>query len=534
MRKLASGVLAAALLSGALLTGCSSDDPDPAPTSASSDATTDGPQSGGTLIWGSRSEPGNGGLDPFVAEVYRGTAIIALIYDTLVTKDDNGVIQPGIAASYTQVDGKTYQFTIREGVKFGDGSDLTVSDVIWSFEHHREAKGAGDAALAKLESITEVTPGVVEFKFSDDNPAFLNNISRATGDYFIVDQQWYEAASENDRQISVNGSGPFTLEAWEQGVELRLVKNSYYWDTERIHLDGITFKITGDDEGALLALVQQGAVDAAWFWGAEYAQQAEDSGWTRGNAAYTSARSLWIDPTFNNGALSDVRVRQAISLAIDREQVISLGTAGLGGITFVTPPAFTELAAPSATTPNYTRNVEQAKTLLAEAGVSDLEITLTYGTNTTDVSALEVIAQNLADAGITLKLNGVPYAEVQNVFTTGAPFMSELIYVVGTKAADPAAAYTSWLTDGGLVSHWQNNPDAEAAKALLAQINVETDPAVRIDLLNQLNAEVADKVLILTPYATPLAYHLWSSKVHGYQTDPQDGRVHLRDAWIEQ
>lgn len=520
----------AAAIAALLLSGCV-----PAAGTGTGGGETDAagePQPGGTLIWGSRSEPGNGGLDPYIAAVYRSTAYLAQTYETLIVRDDAGEFHPALATEWEQVDDLTYRFTIRDGVKFADGTDLTVDDVLWSFNHHREVEGDGDVALAKLVSLEEVEDGVIEFVFSEPNPGFLNTISRRTGSYFVVDQQWYEAADETTRQTTTNGTGPFTVESWVQGTELKLVKNEHYWEEGVPYLDGITFKITNGDEGALLALVQQNQVDAAWFWSQELAAQAETSGFTLGDPAQTSARSIWIDPTFNDGALGDVRVRQAISLAIDRDAVIELGTNGIGAPTFVTPPAHTDLAAPDAETPNYQHDPERAKQLLKDAGVENLEIAITYGDDTSDVASLELIAQQLSEVGITLRLNPVPYAEVQNVFTTGADYPSELVYVVGTRSPDPATAFHEWLNDAGLVSHWQGHPDAAEAKELLAEITRNPDLDERVKQIDELNRIVAENVLILTPYATPLAYHLWSDKVHGYQTDQEDGRSLLKYTWL--
>ena len=522
--------LGAIVASAVVLTGCVPGDA--GGTSTSESAASGEPQYGGTLVYGSRSEPGNGGLDPYIASVYRSTAYLAQTYETLVVRGDDGDFQPQLATEWEQVDDLTYRFTIREGVRFADGTDMTIDDVIWSFEHHREVDGDGDLALANLVSLEDLGDNVIEFTFSEANPAFLNTISRGTGSYFVVNREWYEGASEQERQTTTNGTGPFTVDDWVQGTELSLVANEHYWEEGVPYLDGIDFRITNDDEGALLALVQQDQVDAAWFWDQELASQAEASGFIQGDPAQTSARSIWIDPTFGDGALDDIRVRQAIARAIDYDQLIELGTNATGAPSFVTPPAHTDLASPGDSTPNYAHDPEGARELLADAGAEGLEITLTYGTNTTDVGTLELIAQQLADVGITLRLNGVPYAEVQNVFTTGADFPSELVYVVGTRTPDPATAFHSWLNDEGLVSHWQGHADAEEAKTLLAEINRNTDPEARIAQIDELNTLVAENVLILVPYATPLAYQLWSENVHGYQTDQEDSRHQLKYTWL--
>ncbi|NEG55183.1 ABC transporter substrate-binding protein [Bifidobacterium platyrrhinorum] len=526
--------IAGLVLTSLLVAGCGSAGAGDASNAAAGDSAS--VQKGGTLVWGSRSEPGNGGLDPYVASVYRSTAVLALTYETLVVKNDSGKIEPALATKWEQPDATTYRFTIRDGVKFSDGSALTLDDVVWSFKHHKEVNGAGDEALANLKDVKAVGDHDVEFTFSEPVPGFLNLISRRTGSYFIVKQGWYEKADSKTRQTKTVGTGPFTVSEWNHGVDLKLVKNKHYWEKGVPYLDGIDFKITGGDEQTLLSLVQQGSVDAAWFWDPELAAQAENAGFTKGKDQYTSARSLWIDPNYGNGALKDVRVRRAISEAIDREQLIKLGANGVGALSFATPPAFNELKKPGSSTPYYKYDPSDAKKLLKQAGAENLTISVTYGSDAssqTDVSILQLIAKQLSKVGVNLKLNGVPYSEVQNVFTTGADFPSELVWVVGTKGADAASSYHSWLDDSGKVSHWQGNADAEKAKSILAQARKESDSAKRAKLLDQLNEEVADKVLILNPLATPLDTQLWSSKVHGFSTDSEDARANLKYTWIE-
>jgi peptide/nickel transport system substrate-binding protein len=482
------------------------------------------------LVYGTKDGPGVGGLDPFVSTVYSATAIFAQIYEPLVVQDDQGELAPSLAVEWEQTDDLTYSFTLRDGVKFSDGSDLTASDVIWTVEYLKaESPQSKAAALENLESVSETSPGVIEFKFSKPNPSFFGTVADRSYGIFIVDQQWYESADETARQTTSNGTGPFRLESWSKGVDLKLVKNENYWDQPKPYLDGITFKEVGD-ESSILALAQQGEIDAAWFWEPELADQAVAAGFTLGDLQQTSTRFFFIDPNLGDGSLADVKVRQALSQAIDRAEVVSVGTQGHGAPTFAAPPAFTQLDQPSEATPNYAYSVDGAKALLAQSGNPNPKITLSYDATTADEPALQVIQDQVAKAGITLELNPIPYEQIQAVFTNGDPYPSELILVQDVISSDPSGSYGWWLTTGGNVDRWGDDPQAAQAKSLLETIDTNPNAEERVQQLNELNSLVAEQVLTLTPFATPLNYQVWSSRVTGYQTDPGDSRYHWKDA----
>ena len=490
------------------------------------------PVRGGTLTYGTKSEPGNGGLDPFQATVYSSTAILNQIYEPLIVKDDNGKFQPSLATEWKQVNDTTFDFTLRKNVKFADGSDLTASDVIWTFEYAKKKSPQSKVSLLNnLKDIKDLGDGKIEFTFSKPNPAFLNGISDRTYGFYIVDQQWYEKSSETERQKTSNGTGPFQLKEWNKGKNVELTRNKHYWEKGKPYLDGINF-VTAADENALLALVQQGQADMAWFWQPELAYQAKDAGNVLGDLQKTSTRFLFIDPNHGSGALNDLKVRQALSKAIDRDQIIKLGTKNRGAKSFATPPAFSDIAKPTNDTPNTKYDPEGAKKLLAESDHPKPTISLAYDATTADAPVLELIKDQASKVGITIELKPVPYEEIQAVFTNGDDYVADIILVQDVISADPASSFSWWLETGSNVDRWGNSQQAAKAKALLADIQSEPDANKRLQEINDLNNEISEQVLTITPFATPLNYQVWTPKVKGYQTDPADSRWHLKDTWL--
>ncbi|KAB1659788.1 ABC transporter substrate-binding protein [Pseudoclavibacter sp. CFCC 13796] len=499
-------------------------------TSTNASSSSDGdPVPGGTLVYGTKSEPGNGGLDPFSTAVYSSTAIQALIYDTLLTKDNDGTLRPLIAESWTTNDDKTeFVFTIRDGATFADGSPITVDDVAFSFNKVRESTLSKKSYLTDLKGLTtDAAARTVTFTFNKSNPAFLNIVSDRKS-FFIVSQNWYDTTSEQDRQKTANASGAFNLDHWTQGVEVVLTKNSKYWDQPKPYLDGITFKVV-PDENTLLTQLQSGQIDAGWFWNSTLAQQGKDSGLTLGELQSTSTRVLYLN---SEGAFNDVRVRQAFSKAVDRDQLAKVGAQGFGEVSFVTEPTQIGVDAPNDSTPNYQRDVEGAKQLLAEAGQTNPTISLVYQADSNDKSTWELLKQQAAEAGITVDLQPVEYSRIQAVFTSGAPFFGDIIAVQNVGRPDVAGDFNQWVPESANLNAFKGSTQTARLQELFGQLTSESDDQKRLQVANDLNQEIAEQSFIVVAYATPLSYSLSTSKVHGYSPDPFDSRTSLLTTWI--
>lgn len=318
-RYLATGVAFVALLG---LAACST-----SPT-----ADTSEPEQGGTLTYAINAQPGTGGLDPILASNQASAVFQSQIYQGLLTRSDDGTIEPMLAESWEMVDELTYDFVIRPDVTFSDGSAFTVDDVVFSFETWQASNSSRKAFIKGLSAVEAVDDSTVRFTFAEPNGAFLNAVA-GNNVFYIFSEDWYESTPEDQRQRSALGTGPFQLGEWTDNVNLVLERNENYWEDDLPIVDEIDFQIV-PDESARLALVQQGSVDIASFTDAAVATQAEDAGYTIGDAAYTRKLSVYLNPT-PDSPLADVRVRQALSLSLDRQQIVDLATGGYGAASLV-------------------------------------------------------------------------------------------------------------------------------------------------------------------------------------------------------
>lgn len=510
------------VVAGALaLTGCTSGGETPS-TGAEGE-----PVAGGTLTWGVPAEPAAGGIDPMVATAVAAEVVDSIAYDTLLTRDDDGTVNAALATEWEQPDELTWVFQLRDDVTFADGSPFDASDVVYSFETRKDG-GSNATYLVNMESVEATGDHEVTFHFSQPDGTFLDAVS-ARQTFFIVSEEGYGNATEEERQTLTFGTGAFQVTEWSQGVSITMEKNDTYWGEEP-NLDSIVFELY-PDESTLLAAVQQGSVQAASFIDGSLAQQAETAGFTLGDAAYRQNLAIYINP--EAGPLADIDVRRAFSLALDRDALVETAMLGNAGISFV-PPAGDPGAPDASGLPYYTRDVEEAKKLLADAGQPNPEITLSYMGDVAQSHhpVYEMMQQQLAEAGITLNLKATPLSEIAPVFTTGESW-TDLVAIPGSPRASAVFYLQPVLLEGGVYNHWDGNPDADKARELLTQAMAAATPEEYNDLVGQLAEEAASQVLEVVPAAVPVYFEVWdANKLHGYESDAFYSRYMLDSAWL--
>lgn len=523
MRNRTRAAAAAGVIIALTLTGCA------AGADSTEEAVGD-PVPGGTLNWAVPTQPAAGGVDPMVAAALAAQIVMDQAYETLLTRDEEGAIQPGLAVSWEQPDDLTYVFELRDDAAFADGEEFTADDVVYTFETYQQAATGKKAYLAGLESIEATDHHEVVFHFTEPNSTFLNSLS-GYQTFFIVGRDGYGAASEQERESRTYGTGAYQMTDWEDGVSLTFEKNEHYWGDA--YFDEMIFHYM-PDEATRLAALQQGTIQGGFFIDQVLADQAEQSGFTIGDAASTQGVGIYINP--GDGPLSDVRVRQAVSLALDRQVLVVTAMLGSGDVSTIIPAGDPVAPEIDGDTPYYTRDVEKAKELLAEAGQPDPEIELSYFG---DVAAAhhpiyELMQQQLAEAGITLNLKATPTAELAPIYTAGESF-TDLVSLPGSYRPDPALYFDGFLSDAGLYNYWRENPDADRARELLADVRAESDPDQKLELVHELTDEVTEQVLVLMPLALPVYIEIWDENaLHGYATDPYTSMYNLTESWLTQ
>ncbi len=481
-------------------------------------------------------------IDPIYADRNPDIWMVGSLFDTLLrpSEDGNSVVG-GLAERHAvSADGKTVTLALREGLKFADGAPLGGEDVVFSLDRARNPDLSPWAGL--LGSIDTVTAegNSITLALKNPDPTILSML--ATFNTAIVSKAVYDAApgaTDQEKSAAIFaaggagvGSGPFFLCGFEQSASMEFCANENYWkmgaDGKALpYLDKVAFQIIPDDATRILKL-QAGEVDAAEF--IPFSRVAElDAAPNINMNLYPSTRIIYSPintrETRADGSpnpLADVRVRQALNLATNKEALIGLVLQGAGKpMTSPLMAAATQLATDNGQL--YAYDIEKAKALISEAGLAaGTEITLTTLAGSADDSTIFAALQQMwAPLGINLVVEQVDGP------TRGAKNRSGEydIHTYGwvNDVNDPSQV-VGWLghtpTANAVGTGWDN---AEF-NALFEASATEIDPAKRADQYAKMQAIYAEAAPLLFMYETPFAVAV-SGAVDGYVQTPLGNNI---------
>ena len=426
-----------------------------------------------SLTLGMQLEPPNldptGGAAAAIDEV-----VYANIFEGLTRYQSDGSIAPALAESWEiSDDGTVYTFRLREGVTFHDGTALDAADVKFSLDRARaeDSTNAQKALFAGIADVTVVDPLTVKVTLSAPNGGFLTNM--AWGDAVIV-------APESVGEAATNpvGTGPFTFARWVQGDRIEIARNPDYWG-EAPALDTATFKFISDPTAAFAA-VMAGDIDAFPNIPApETLQQFEADPRFALLIGSTEGETI-LSMNNKSEALSDIRVRQAIAHAINRQEIIDGAMFGYGtpiGTHFAPHhPDYIDLTGRSAHDP------ERARALLAEAGHGDgLTLSLKLPPPSYARRGGEIVAAQLRAVGIETEVQNLEWAQWLEQVFTGKDF--DLTIVSHTEPMD-INIYAR--------PDYYFQYDNPAFRQLMTNLDRATDPDERSRILKEAQQVIAD------------------------------------------
>ena len=380
-------------------------------------------QPGGTLVIGKPYEVT--GYDPHTEANQTSWEIQAVVYESLVFLDDELNPVPGLAESWDTPDDRTYVFHLREGVKFHNGREMTADDVFFSLQRlltypeawwdtkmgpPRQLGPAESTAVAlgtpvagpEVGLTIEVTgPYEITATLSEPYAPFLASL---TGTSVSIVPGAEVESGEIDLSTEMIGTGPFQLVEHIQDQRWVLGKFDDYWQQDLPFLDEVVWQVM-TDEASRVAALRAGEIQLTMFENPKMLDLlVNDPNVTTVVQAATNYYILFVNA--NPPELSDERVRQAISLGIDREQIKDVALFGRAHATGPIAAAFTQLARPLDEIPFYTRDVARAKQLLADAGYADglqLQLLITPILAAT-VPIAELMKTQLAEVGIEIEI----------------------------------------------------------------------------------------------------------------------------------
>jgi peptide/nickel transport system substrate-binding protein len=367
-----------------------------------------------TLRYASQDDPQT--LDPHSANLLTSSRVTSQIFDTLVWRDKEWKAIPWLATSWTQVNPTLWRFTLREGVKFHDGSPFTADDVVFSVERALHPLSQMRTAIQGVASAKRIADYTVELRLDVPNPALLQHLTQ----FRIMSRAWsvknnaerpqdYKNKEDSVTARSANGTGAFILREWSPDVRVRLERNPDWWGIKAGLFEGNVTEVQ------MLAALLSGEVDMVIdpptqdvqrlkanpqlkvVEGAEMRVQYLAFDLKRDELIYGSVKG--------KNPFKDLRVRQAVAHAIDAEAIRQKVMRGLskphGAV------VTSQVAGYSADGDRrlaYDR--ERAKKLLAEAGYPDgFDVTLDCGNNQPAADICQAAAAMLSQVGIRVRPN---------------------------------------------------------------------------------------------------------------------------------
>ena len=402
------------------------------------------------------------GLDPHNATGAGTREVFYNIFEGLVKADENGNLNPAVASEYTiSEDSKVYTFTLRDGIKFHDGSNVTVEDIKYSLERNMGVDGSEPLikAYGKIDAVNVIDDSHVEVVLKEADSDFLTQLTVA-----II------PASNATPETTPIGTGPYKYVSNSPQENFIVTRFDDYWG-EKAYIKDVVFKIEANMDAIVMDL-EGGSIDMmARVTPTQVAQLSDKF------EVYEGTMNL-VQALYLNNAVKpfdDVRVRQALCYAVDPQNIMDFVSDGAGTeVGSAMFPAFTKYYMPELND-TYNLDTAKAKELLAEAGYPNgFEFTITVPSNYGQhVDTAQVIAEQLKEIGVTANIQEIEWNSWVSDVYSGRQYEAT---VVGIDAStlSASALLSRYVSDNG-----KNfvNFSSEAYDAAYANASSATDDA---------------------------------------------------------
>ena len=393
-------------------------------------------------------------LDPHVSSSSASTReVLFNIYEGLMKPDPDGNLIPALAESYVPSESADqYTFTLRQGVKFHNGADVTVEDVVYSL-----TRAAG---LETGEPLVDTLAGIASVEATDDKTVVIT--LSAPDAEFVAYTTAAIIPAGSDPADGIIGTGPFRYVSRSVQESIELERFDDYWG-EKARMAHVTLKVIENAQTMVMSL-RSGAIDMATKL--EYSQVTELEGLTVLEGSMATIQALYLDnsePPFD-----DIRVRQALCYAINKHEVIDLAADGHGfAVGSSMYPAFGRYFDDSLTD-YYETDPDKAMALLAEAGYgpsNPLTFTITVPSQYIQhVNAATVMVEQLKAVGVNASINEVEWTTWYNDVYQGRQFEATVVGM-DAKTLTASAFLQRFTSDNSKNFISFDNADYDAAYA---------------------------------------------------------------------
>ena len=408
-------------------------------------------------------------LDPHKAVAAGTKEVLYNIFEGLIKVSANGDFVPAVASSYEILDdGARYSFKLREGVKFHNGKTVTPADVVYSLKRVAGMLDTEEADVSKISAFSIIS----DIKETADGvDVYLSSPNTELIGYFTCSIIPCDYDSQATKPV---GTGPFKFVSYTALQKLVVAKNEDYYIEGVPYLDEVTFKICASTDAAFMELMGE-SIDILPYLTNDQAAQ------LKGKMDVVNGTMNLVQALFLNNAVKpfdDVRVRQAICYAINRQEILDLVAGGLGVVIGTNMfPTFSEYYDDSLVN-TYPYNPDKAKELLAEAGYPDgISFSITIPSNYDfHVKTGEVIVEQLKKVGIKAEIKLVEWATWVSDTYVGRDYETTIIGLDSQLAPSDVLRFYPSSSSKNFVNFFNDEFDEVFAKAK-ATVNAQEKAA---------------------------------------------------------
>lgn len=481
-------------------------------------------------------------LDPHAQNEGPTHTIRHQMYEPLIIRDMTGAFEPALATDWAPSDSdpNVWVFNLRKGVKFHDGADFTAEDVVFSFERAKQPNSDMKELIGSITEVRAIDDHTVEIVTDGPNPILPSNLTNL----FIMDKDWAEANDTVNVQdfeggeityatTNANGTGPYILKSREPDVRTVMTKNDNYWGVDQFPMEVTEIIYTPiQNASTRVAALLSGEVD---FLQDMPVQDIERVNRTDGNVVKKAPQNRVIFFGMNMGAddieadnvdgknpLADVRVRKAMSMAINRDaiqQVVMRGQSQPAGM--IAPPfvnGWTEAMDSESKT-----DIAQAKELLAQAGYPDgfsIRLDCPNDRYVNDEAICQAVVGMLGQIGIKVNLDAKPKAQHFPLITGGETDFYMLGWGVPTYDSEYVFNFLVHGRESDIGSWNGTGYNNEALNAKIKSLASNTDLQARNQDIAEIWRVIQDEQLYIPIHHQVLNWGM-SDKV-GIEVDPED------------
>lgn len=451
------------------------------------------------------------GLDPHTQTAFSSLRLLELIYEPLVRLDAQYNVGPAVAKSWEfSSDGLTLTFKLDPNAKFSTGEAVTSADVKASFERllDEATAAAARANFLSIKTIDTPDPQTVVFNLSQPDAPILIAMSGTNASIVPA-----SAIADGSIATKAIGSGPFKLDEWDPNVKEVLSANPN-WAGGKPGVDGIIISVL-PSESSIIDSMRANQIDFGLFNDPTIATLIPgEPNMTLNRVPGLAYNVLQLNPS--RPPMDNVKVRQAISCAVNRQEIIDTALVGEGKVTG--PLTMAAFASDPASLFCYTQDVEKAKALMKEAGQEagfSVNVIAATGEPPYAANEAQVLQSQLAAIGVKLTIQTMDLKVYVDTWLKGD---FDMAVAQNGGRPDPYPMYNRYFTKDGNLVNVSNFADPELDK-LLQEGRVETDPAKRKPIFQQFEQRLAEEAPWIWISST-VTYTANLGTVKGYEINP--------------